>query len=219
MVKGAFFDFNGTLYFDQDINKITWKQTIDKLSNNLIDFESFYAKYRSVMDHIVIEDAYKMLNKPYTNEEIQYWVHYKEENYRQYGIDHKRTVLPPGAKEVLDYLKSKNVPVILCTSSIIENVDFYYKYFNLSNWFDKNQTVYDTGEYNSKAQMYKECAKRLNINIEDGIVFEDSPTSIRQAIEAGAKKVVVIKNQDTPILPEIKQVIKDFTELDYSIFD
>lgn len=219
MVKGAFFDFNGTLYFDQDINKITWKQTIDKLSNNLIDFEPFYAKYRSVMDYIVIEDAYKMLNKPYTNEEIQYWVHYKEENYRQYGIDHKRTVLPPGAKEVLDYLKSKKVPVILCTSSIIENVDFYYKYFNLSNWFDKNQTVYDTGEYNSKAQMYKECAKRLNINIEDGIVFEDSPTSIRQAIEAGAKKVVVIKNQDTPILPEIKQVIKDFTELDYSIFD
>lgn len=219
MVKGAFFDFNGTLYFDQDINKITWKQTIDKLSNNLIDFETFYAKYRSVMDYIVIEDAYKMLNKSYTNEEIQYWVHYKEENYRQYGIDHKRTVLPPGAKEVLDYLKSKNVPVILCTSSIIENVDFYYKYFDLSNWFDKNQTVYDTGEYNSKTQMYKECAKRLNINIKDGIVFEDSPTSIRQAIEAGVKKVVVIKNQDTPILPEIKQVIKDFTELDYSIFD
>ena len=71
-------------------------------------------------------------SKPYTNEEIQYWVHYKEENYRQYGIDHKRTVLPPGAKEVLDYLKSKNVPVILCTSSIIENVEFYYKYFDLN---------------------------------------------------------------------------------------
>lgn len=219
MVKGVFFDFNGTLYFDQDINRITWKETIDAISNNSIDFDSFFANYKAVMDYIVIEDAHKLINKPYTKQEIDYWVNYKEDRYRQYGIDHNRTVLPPGAKEVLDYLKSKNIPVILCTSSIIENVDFYYEYFNLSNWFNKDQTVYDTGEYNSKAQMYQECAKRLNINIEEGIVFEDSSKSIMQAIEAGAKKIVAIKKDDTPTVPEIKQVIKDFTELDYSIFD
>ena len=219
MVKGVFFDFNGTLYFDQDINRITWKETIDAISNNSIDFDSFFANYKAVMDYIVIEDAHKLINKPYTKQEIDYWVNYKEDRYRQYGIDHNRTVLPPGAKEVLDYLKSKNIPVILCTSSIIENVDFYYEYFNLSNWFNKDQTVYDTGEYNSKAQMYQECAKRLNINIEEGIVFEDSSKSIIQAIEAGAKKIVAIKKDDTPTVPEIKQVIKDFTELDYSIFD
>lgn len=219
MVKGVFFDFNGTLYFDQDINRITWKETIDAISNNFIDFDSFFANYKAVMDYIVIEDAHKLINKPYTKQEIDYWVNYKEDRYRQYGIDHNRTVLPPGAKEVLDYLKSKNIPVILCTSSIIENVDFYYEYFNLSNWFNKDQTVYDTGEYNSKAQMYQECAKRLNINIEEGIVFEDSSKSIMQAIEAGAKKIVAIKKDDTPTVPEIKQVIKDFTELDYSIFD
>ena len=219
MVKGVFFDFNGTLYFDQDINRITWKETIDAISNNSIDFDSFFTNYKAVMDYIVIEDAHKLINKPYTKQEIDYWVNYKEDRYRQYGIDHNRTVLPPGAKEVLDYLKSKNIPVILCTSSIIENVDFYYEYFNLSNWFNKNQTVYDTGEYNSKAQMYQQCAKRLNINIEEGIVFEDSSKSIMQAIEAGAKKIVAIKKDDTPTVPEIKQVIKDFTELDYSIFD
>lgn len=219
MVKGVFFDFNGTLYFDQDINRITWKETIDAISNNSIDFDSFFANYKAVMDYIVIEDAHKLINKPYTKQEIDYWVNYKEDRYRQYGIDHNRTVLPPGAKEVLDYLKSKNIPVILCTSSIIENVDFYYEYFNLSNWFNKDQTVYDTGEYNSKAQMYQECAKRLNISVEEGIVFEDSSKSIMQAIEAGAKKIVAIKKDDTPTVPEIKQVIKDFTELDYSIFD
>lgn len=219
MIKAAFFDFNGTLYFDQDINRITWKQTIDAISNNSIDFDSFFANYKAVMDYIVIEDAHKLINKSYTKQDIDYWVNYKEERYRQYGIDHNRTVLPPGAKDVLDYLKSKNIPVILCTSSIIENVDFYYDYFNLSNWFNKDQTVYDTGEYNSKAQMYKECARRLNVNIEDGVVFEDSSKSIKEAIEAGAKKVVAIKKDDTPSLPEIKQVIKDFSELDYSIFD
>ena len=145
--------------------------------------------------------------------------HYKEDRYRQYGIDHNRTVLPPGAKDLLDYLKKNNIPVILCTSSITENVDFYYKYFNLDNWFNREQTVYDTGEYNSKAQMYQECARRLKVKLSEGIVFEDSSKSIKEAIEGGATKVIAIKKDDTPILPEIKQVIKDFTELDYSIFD
>lgn len=219
MIKAVFFDFNGTLYFDQDINRITWKETIDKLSDNQIDFDSFFVKYKAVMDYIVIEDAFKLINKPYTEEIINYWVNYKEDRYRQYGIDHNRTVLPPGAKDVLDYLKSKNIPVILCTSSIIENVNFYYKYFNLSNWFNKEQTVYDTGKYNSKAQMYQECARRLNIDIKQAVIFEDSPLSIEQAIQAGADKFVAIKRNEFPDIPEIKQVIKDFTELDYSIFE
>lgn len=219
MVKGVFFDFNGTLYFDQDINKITWKETIDKLSNNSIDFENFYKDYRSVMDYIVIEDAFKSINKVYSKTEVNYWVDYKENRYRSYGIEYNRTTLPPGAKDTLDFLKSKNIPVILCTSSIIENVEYYYKYFNLSNWFNFEETVYDTGEYNSKTEMYKECAKRLNINLSDGVIFEDSSKSIREAIAAGAKKVVAIKRDDTPDLPEIKQIITDFTELDYSIFE
>lgn len=219
MVKAVFFDFNGTLYFDQDINKITWKQTIDALSGNQIDFEPFFAEFKAVMDYIVIEDAFKRINKPYTKKDIDYWVDYKENRYRQYGIDHNRTVLPPGAKEVLDYLKEYKIPVILCTSSITENVDFYYKYFNLDNWFNRDQTVYDTGEYNSKAQMYQECAKILGVKLSDGVVFEDSSKSIKEAIEGGATKVVAIKRNDTPILPEIKQVINDYTELDYSIFD
>lgn len=219
MVKAVFFDFNGTLYFDQDINKITWKQTIDALSGNQIDFEPFFAEFKAVMDYIVIEDAFKRINKPYTKKDIDYWVDYKENRYRQYGIDHNRTVLPPGAKEALDYLKEHKIPVILCTSSITENVDFYYKYFNLDNWFNRDQTVYDTGEYNSKAQMYQECAKRLGVKLSDGVVFEDSSKSIKEAIEGGATKVVAIKRNDTPILPEIKQVINDYTELDYSIFD
>ena len=219
MIKAVFFDFNGTLYFDQDINKITWNETIDKLSDKTIDFESFYCKYKSVMDYIVIQDAFKLINKPYTEKDVDYWVNYKEERYRQYGVDHNRTTLPPGAEKVLNYLKSNKIPMILCTSSITDNVNYYYKYFNLDNWFNRSQTVYDTGEYNSKAQMYIECAKRLNVNIDEAIVFEDSPTSIKQAIEGGAKKIVAIKRNDTPNYPEIKQIINDYTELDYSIFD
>lgn len=219
MIKAVFFDFNGTLYFDQDINYITWKDTISKISDNKIDFEDFYKIYRSIMDAVVVEAAFKMVNKPFTKEDIEYWSNYKENNYRQYGIDHKRTVLPPGAEKLLDYIKSKNIPIILCTSSLLPNVNYYYEHFNLSKWFDKSQTVYDTGEYTSKADMYLECAKRLNVDIKDALIFEDSATPIKQAIEAGATKIISIKRDDTPNVSEVIQKINDYTEVDYSIFD
>lgn len=219
MIKAVFFDFNGTLYFDRDINEITWKDTIYKIAGNQIDFDKFFPQFKSTMDYLVIEEAYKLINKPYTNEEIYKWVNYKEESYRKYGIEHKRIMLSPGAEEVLDYLKSKNVPVILCTSSIIENVEYYYKYFNLDKWFIKSQTVYDTGEYNSKAQMYQECARRLNTKLDEGIVIEDSVKSIKEAIAGGANKIIAIKREDIPNLPEIKQIVNNLSEIDYSIFD
>lgn len=219
MIKAAFFDFNGTLYFDQDINKITWKKTIDKLSDNKIDFEPFFKDRRSVIDKLVIIDAYKAINKKYSEQEIDFWVDYKEKEYRKYGVDHNRTVLSPGAKEVLDYIKSKNIPIILCTSSIIENVDYYFKEFNLDRWFKREQTVYDDGNYASKAQMYKKCADICNVRIEESIIFEDSLKSIKQAIEAGAKTIVSINNPESINQKEIVQNIKDFRELDYSLFD
>ena len=45
------------------------------------------------MDYLVIENAFKLINHPYTNEEVEYWVNYKEERYRQYGIEHNRIVV------------------------------------------------------------------------------------------------------------------------------
>ena len=219
MIKAAFFDFNGTLYFDHDINRLAWKQTIDSISDSKIDFDSFYEQFKSVMNYIVIENAYKQINKPYTKQEVDYWVKEKEVIYQKYGIEHNRTHMPDGAIKLLDYLKEKNIPVILCTSSVKENVDFYYKYFNLSKWFNKEETVYDTGEYKDKIEMYKECARRLSVNPKDVVVFEDSPKSIKEAIVSGCDKIIALKRDDTPKLPEIKQIIKDYTELDYSIFD
>lgn len=219
MIEAIFFDFNGTLYFDQEINYITWEETINAISNSTINFKDFFETHFSVMNSIIIKDAYKLINKPCTPEDIEYWTNYKENRYRQYGIDHKTTKLAPGAENLLNYLKNRNIPVILCTSSILDNVNYYYDYFGLDNWFNRSQTVYDTGEYTSKSEMYKECAKRLNVNISNVIVFEDSPSSIKQAIQAGVTKLIVIQKNNTPNLPQIKQKIKDYTQVDYSIFE
>lgn len=133
MVKGIFFDFNGTLYFDGIANRDTWEETINKITNNSIDFNDFYTKGDFSMDINIISAAYRAINNEFNKKDIEYWTNYKEERYKQYGIDHNMISLPPGTKKMMDYIKSKNIPIILCTRSIKGNVDYYYKYFGLSN--------------------------------------------------------------------------------------
>ena len=37
-MKAVIFDYNGTLFFDSDINEIAWRQTIEELSQGSIAF-------------------------------------------------------------------------------------------------------------------------------------------------------------------------------------
>lgn len=216
LIQGIIFDFNGTLYQDADINYETWKQTIKAIDNNL-DFEELYKEFKSTKDSVFITEVYTMLNKPIIEEEIEYWVNYKENRYRQMCVETNRNYMRPGAIELLNYCLGNNIPINLCTSSIKDNVDFYFKNVNLDKWFDRNKVIYDSGEYLNKIQMYKDSAKIIGLDIENCLVFEDSMKSLKESIAAGCKNVVRLSDEPTEKLPEIKQVINDFTEFDYNL--
>lgn len=219
MKKGVCFDFNGTLYLDHDINHMAWKQIIEEIAGNKIDFEEYYVTGKQYMNYQIVTQVYQLINEPVIEEKVQYYADKKEVIYRKLCTDLHRNKMINGAEDVLNYLKQHNIPVILCTSSIKSNVDFYYSNLNLERWFDPSQTVYDTGEYSGKVDMYLECARRLNVDIKDCVIFEDSPKSIKEAVETGCLNIVIQKRSDSPSYPSVKQVIEDYTKLDYSIFE
>jgi len=215
-MKAILFDFNGTIFFDSDINRYAWNQTINELTNNTINFDEVYKEYHSVRNNIFVEAMLKKLGKEAKQEEIDYWSNRKETQYYQkYCIENNRNQLAPGLEKFLDYLKNNYIPINLCTASLQTNVDFYFNYLKIGRWFDKNIITYDTGEYQNKVEMYKRCAKNINYDIKDCIVIEDSASSIKQAIDAGCQNLIAIKKEDTPDYQEIKIVINDFNELDY----
>lgn len=219
MKKAVCFDFNGTLYLDHDINHMAWKQIIEEIAGDKIDFERYYLTGKQYMNYQIVTQVYQLINEPVVEEKIQYYANKKEVIYRKLCLDLKRDKMLEGAEDVLNYLQERNIPVILCTSSIKSNVDFYYQNLKLDRWFNPSQTVYDTGEYSGKVDMYLECANRLNVDIKDCVIFEDSPKSIKEAVETGCPNIVIIKRNDSPSYPSIKQVIEDYTKLDYSIFE
>lgn len=220
MIKAAIFDFNGTLYLDDDINERSWKETYIELMGSDEGFDDLFGEILSVRNVVTIKKLYKIKGID-ADEELQYkWAYIKETKYHKIVVEEERKDLTPGAVEALDYIKNHNLPIIMATASIKYNVDFYFEQFGIGKWFDREEVVYDDLSYPDKCAMYKEALKRLNLSGDEVILFDDSANSINNAIKAGIKKIVRINNFNKPKManPEIKQEIKDFTELDYSIF-
>ena len=220
MIKAVLFDYNGTLFADDDINDMAWKAVINELSQGKIDAESFYGEFIGTRNYPFVEKMFEILGLPHDEEKIMYWAKRKEtEYYHKICRSLNRNKLIPGAEELLEELKERKIPFTMCTASLDVNVDFYFEQLKLGQWFDKEKVVYDDGIMTNKRDMYLEGAKRLNVDIKDCLIFDDSPTSIRNGAKAGCKNIVVIKKENNPDIPEIRQRINDFYEFDRSILD
>jgi HAD superfamily hydrolase (TIGR01509 family) len=219
-MKAVLFDYNGTLFQDDDINTAAWKATINELSQGKIDADRFYGAFIGVRNYPLVEAMFKELDLPLEEEKIMYWALRKEtEYYQKICKELNRSSMMPGAEELLNDLKEKNIPINMCTASLDVNVDFYFELLDLGRWFKRDKVIYDDGICINKKDMYLKGAKSLDTDIKDCLIFDDSPASIRKAAEAGCENIVVIRKENNPDIPQIRQRIRDFTEFDRHILE
>jgi len=151
-----------------------------------------------------------------TDEEIHQYSEKKEVLYRRACKSKPELLhLAPGTEEFLQYLCKAQIPFILASASIIANIDFFFETFGLDRWFQKDQVVYDDGTYPDKGAMHLEAARRLNVDIADCLLIEDSPGSIAHAKRNGAGCIVAIGTAAPPsVLFErgADHYMKDFSE-------
>ena len=219
-MKAVLFDYNGTLIDDDDINEEAWLATIAELSKGTLDARKLYIEYTGMRNVSFVEVLFDKLGLPRDEEQIMYWARRKEtEYYHKISRQKKRDQLKPGAVELLDHLKERQFPINMCTASLDVNVDFYFEYLKLDRWFDRDLVVYDDGISADKKDMYIEGARRLGVSVIDCLIFDDSPSSIRKAVEAGCENLVVIRRENNPDLPQVRQRINDFSEFDRRLLD
>ena len=155
-----------------------------------------------------------------TQEERDRVSEHKEELYRKICQEnHSDLTLVAGVETFLDSLQRQNIPFALATASIKANVDFYFERFGLNRWFRKEDIVYDDGSYANKGQMHLEAARRLNRDISQCLLVEDSASSIGFARENGAGCVVAISQHaaaEDLLKLGADRFIRDFTEFDLS---
>lgn len=130
----------------------------------------------------------------------------------------------PGAKQYLEYLKSKNIPMAVATSSSEELYLAAFENLGLMSQFDIIVTAKEVGCGKNNPDIYIETARRLNFKPEECVVFEDIYMGMLSAQKAGFYTVIMedesSKRQRTLLKEKADIYITDFSQVlsDHNLF-
>lgn len=208
--KGAIFDLDGTIFESMHV----WRQIdYDFLGKRNLKVPTDYLdKIVSMNFDEAAEFTIKRFDFCETKEEIiKEWF---DMAVYSYGHD---VGFKPHAKEYLDYLKSKNIPLAIATSSDEQLYTAAFENLGLTNYFDTIVTAKETGCGKNKPDIYIEAAKRLNMSPKECVVFEDIYNGMLSAQSAGFFTVIMedesSKRQKEKLKAEADIYITDFSEL------
>lgn len=213
-IKGVIFDFNGTMFYDGEIQEKSWRTFLQRKIGRKVTDDEFqeYVHGRNVD----VTLSY-FLDKKLSKKEIEELAEEKEVVYRELCLGNKNKFkLATGLIELLNHLKERKIPFTIATASGLNNVKFFFKYLDLATWFDIGNVVYDDGTIPGKPEpeIYIRAANKIGVSINECMVFEDAKSGILSAHRAGACKIVGVASLlDKEALFKIQgvdQVIEDY---------
>ena len=191
-MKGIIFDFNGTMFQDSHFHEEAWFQFIHEHAREFPDKETILTNLHGRTNQEIIE---QFISINLSLDEMNHLSKEKEKQYRKLCASHpKELKLTTGLADVLNQLNKMNIPKTIATATTKENVEFYFKTFNLDRWFDFDKVVYDNGTFPGKPQpdIFVIAAKKINQNVENCVVIEDAYSGLIAANRAGIGTIIAI---------------------------
>lgn len=186
-IKGAIFDLDGTL-----INSLFfWERFWEKLGEKYLDDKNFLPELdmQKAVRTVTFVDASEMIHWKYgfgTPEEIYTLMYdFCVEIYQ------KEATFKPGAKELLDHMKSRGIKMCVASASMPDLVRVIFDKFGLDDYIPKIISCAEVGKGKSHPDVFIAAQNYLGISREDTWVFEDSAVSLRTASDAGFPTVGV----------------------------
>jgi HAD superfamily hydrolase (TIGR01509 family) len=213
--KYVIFDFNGTLYWDTHLHNEAWNRFLEKHLISMADSEKSQVLHGKNNEEILR----MVFGVSVTDSQIRSFILEKEGMYQQMCKE-TNLGLAPGVTSFLNFLKSRNVPFTIASASGIENINFYFDYLKLGQWFDYRQVVYNDGTLKSKPDpgFFLKAIEKLQANPSETLIFEDSPIGIKSALAAQPGKVVVVNSNPLNFQETALDVIQSFDEVNREWF-
>jgi len=219
--KGVVFDFNGTIFWDTKLHNQAWDVFLEQYEITLTDddkFRTFHGKSNKDILHSLFGDTK-------TDAELEELAFEKETLYQKLCLEYiskSEEPLAPGVKDLFKFLKDKSIPFTIATASGKYNLDFYFEHLGLAEWFEYSQVVYDDGSVRGKPNpdLYLKAISNLNLTPSDVLIFEDAVNGIKAAQNAKAGGIIIVNSNDDDYRGwEDYEIITDFNQLDFNIFE
>ena len=203
MIKAVIFDFNGTMFQDDDKHVISWKAfALQEFSYHLSD-EEFPLHIHGYSNYEILK---YLSGKEFSKKEVKEYATRKELQYQKIcEADQDNLHLTSGIVPFLDALKERGVPLYICTASMEPNVLWYLKVFELEKWFPRSHIIFDDGTIEHgkpDPEIYQKAIAKTGVLPEECLVFEDTRSGILSASRAGVKHIIAISEKGKELKKE-----------------
>ena len=193
---GIIFDVDGTL-----------------TSTNDLIFESFRYISKKYFDKNPSNDEIMSLFGPTENVILKKWSgdnyeKVKKDYYSFYSDNHYMAELYPGIKEILGYIKSKNILLSIFTGKGREAAEITLKKLKIFDYFDLIVTGDDVVNHKPSAEGINKFIDKFSLAKEKVLMIGDSPSDIIAARSAGVKIASVV--WDSYVKKEVLQSGSDY---------
>ena len=210
--KGFIFDLDGVIVDTAGFHYLAWKSLANQLGFDFTEEQN--ERFKGVSRVRSLDILLEIGGRKANQEEKDVWLVSKNEEYLSYIQKMTEADILPGVLEVLNYLKSKNIPMALGSAS--KNAQPILRRVGLYDIFD---FIVD-GNHVEKAkpdpEVFTMGAEELEIDFKNIIVIEDSIAGIQAA---NSVDMVSIGIGDAKTLHEADYIFKDFTEIDTEFLD
>ncbi|HEY1017903.1 MAG TPA: HAD family phosphatase [Sediminibacterium sp.] len=199
------FDLDGTLIDNNQFHFITWQEFYRKRNRELTMDE-----YKACFNGRTMTDCVKyVFQQPdMPTEEIERYTNEKESLYREIYAAHIKPI--PGLLALLELLDREQIPMVIATSGIQDNIDFLFSHIPIKQYFKRVIKGSDITHGKPHPEMYQLAAKELGLPAGKCIAFEDATVGITSAGAAGMKVVALTTTHTPEELAGADWIVKDY---------
>ncbi|WP_445381141.1 beta-phosphoglucomutase [Robiginitalea sp. IMCC43444] len=211
-MRGFIFDLDGVIVDTAKYHYFAWKHLADELGIPFTEEDN--ENFKGVSRKRCLEILLEMGNKEVSPEQFDRWLAEKNEDYLQYISKMNASEILPDVPKVLNYLKSKNIPMALGSAS--KNARPILEKVGLLSYFDAIVDGTAVTRAKPDPEVFLIAADLLNVVPEKCVVFEDALAGIEAA---NAASMLSIGIGEAQVLSEADRVFRDFTEIDLDFIE
>ena len=204
------FDMDGTLLDNMGFHIKIWLEFLASIGV-IIDEQTFFQRTVGRVNSEIIR---ALVDPALTDEEVAAYSLRKEIMYRERFTPHMKAV--PGLHDFLEGAARARIPMALATSAGRENADYVLKGLQIEGYFSSIVCEEDIPRGKPDPEIFLTAAHRLGIAPEFCLVFEDSPTGLEAAFQAGMRAIALTTTftaDKLSHLPAVLQVVPDYSGL------
>jgi len=205
--RGAIFDWDGVIINSARHHEASWERLAKELNKPLP--EGHFKRGFGMKNEVIFPELLRWTNDP---EEIRILSLRKEAIYRDVVREQGVSALP-GVEAWLKRLRNAEVACVIASSTHRENITTTLGVLGLKDFFAGLVTAEDVKRGKPDPEVFLTAAKRIGVEPQDGVVFEDALVGIAAAQAAGMRVVGVATTEPREKLAHATWVVDRLDEL------